>query len=281
MEIGICSGFIKEKNDLKAVETLLKWGFKNIDYAFEHHLDQYDDAHWQEHALALKALVDRYGARIHQVHGPWVRYLDEETNEEEKKAWIKRGIEVCGVLECPIYVMHPVKFKIPELYTLEEALDYNEALFKELTPLAKQHHVKIALENLYRYQSKTRAALGTGCNTAQELLALHGRLDPEVFGICLDTGHAWINQQDPAAMIEAYGERLIALHLHDNDQYTDAHLPMTYGKINWEKAMEALRKISYSGVFSMEIVARDEKFAQIEAAMIVSLAEKMMDYSTY
>ncbi len=278
MEIGLCSGFVKNSDDLAAVRQLLEWGYRRIDYGYNAYASFYEGKDWKNHAEALKALMEEYGAKIHQIHGPWVRYLDEEKDVPKKLARIQRGIELCGVLECPIYVMHPVKFKIPEKYTLAEALEYNVQLFSSLIPLAKRNHVQIALENLYRYDETTRLGLKTGCNTAEELLQLLDRLDRSVFGICVDTGHALINQLDPAEMIEKIGKDLLTVHLHDNDQYTDAHLPMTYGKLDWLRIMQALRRVDYQGVFSMEVVARDERFAKEEAALLHELAEKLVSY---
>ena len=183
---------------------------------------------------------------------------------------------MCGFLGCPVYVMHPIKFKIPQLYTAKDALEANVELFSSLAPLAKEHHVRIALENLYRYDPSTRRGLGTGCNTAKELLAMLDRLDRDVFGICLDSGHALINDLDPAAMIREIGSDLLTVHLHDNDRYTDAHLPMTYGVSDWPSIVEALREVGYSGVFSLEIVARDPRFAELEAQAIMALAHALL-----
>lgn len=277
MEIGISVSFLKDQDDLKMMTALLDWGYTSLDYNYNDYTAYYTEENWQKHAALIQSLLQEKSAKIHQIHGPWIRYLDEETKEEEKKQKIRRGIELCAFLGCPVYVMHPVKFKIPEKYTLEEALDYNTSLFQELGEFAKKHHVKIALENLYRYDKVTRRGCETGCNNSAELMALAKRLDPEVFGFCLDVGHAQINQQDPSQIIRDYGSSLIALHLHDNDEYTDAHLPMTYGKINWDELVSSLKQVDFKGVFSMEVVCRNPKLAKEEAIYLHQLAQKLIE----
>ena len=45
----------------------------------------------------------------------------------------------------------------------------------------------------------------------------------KLFGFCLDTGHLLIVCRDVYAAIIELGDRLIALHVHDNDGVHDDH----------------------------------------------------------
>ncbi len=52
-------------------------------------------------------------------------------------------------------------------------------------------------------------------------------------------GHAFINNWDIPKAIKSLGEKLISLHIHDNNGDVDEHLPVNMGKIDlppiWEE----------------------------------------------
>jgi sugar phosphate isomerase/epimerase len=58
----------------------------------------------------------------------------------------------------------------------------------------------------------------------------------------VDVGHAFINRWRMEELFIALGDRLKALHLHDNDGRKDSHLPLGEGVIDWESIFAALRK---------------------------------------
>ncbi len=53
--------------------------------------------------------------------------------------------------------------------------------------------------------------------TAEEIAALLDRTDPDLVGLCLDTGHACYAGADPAALLDRYGDRIWHVHLKDCD----------------------------------------------------------------
>ena len=54
--------------------------------------------------------------------------------------------------------------------------------------------------------------------------------------------------------IRLAGDRLIALHINDNDASRDQHLmPFGMGNVDFKDVMRALRDIGYRGLFNLEI----------------------------
>ena len=53
-------------------------------------------------------------------------------------------------------------------------------------------------------------------------------------------------------MIRAIGERLGALHIHDNDRWKDLHQIPFAGSIDWNEVVKALKDIDYKGEFTLE-----------------------------
>lgn len=103
--------------------------------------------------------------------------------------------------------------------------------------------IRICLENLVK-----------SFNSSQSLMWLLDRLDPEKFGICLDTGHLNMCRQTQADFIHSAGGRLHALHIADNEGETDQHMmPFGRGSVNFDEVVRALREVDYHGLFNLEI----------------------------
>lgn len=70
-------------------------------------------------------------------------------------------------------------------------------------------------------------------------------------GVCLDIGHANINEE-PSFAIENCAGRLLHVHASDNNGTSDDHLYPLEGGIKWELVMRNLRRIDYDGCFVFE-----------------------------
>ena len=78
-------------------------------------------------------------------------------------------------------------------------------------------------------------------------------LDEKRIGITLDLGHALLGKNDITDCIRLAGDRLAVVHAHDNDGKSDAHLPPGRGCMPWEKVLNTLSEIGFSGPFVWEI----------------------------
>lgn len=84
------------------------------------------------------------------------------------------------------------------------------------------------------------------------ILDIVNRYPPDRVGVCLDFGHANI-QENVLNAIRAAGERLIHVHAHDNHAVRDDHFVPGRGSISWEKAVAALREVGFDGAFTVEL----------------------------
>ncbi len=117
---------------------------------------------------------------------------------------------------------------------------------KTLAPAALRLGVKIALENLP----------AEGFGRIDELFAAHGA---DVLGLCYDSGHGNIGC-DSIPDLARRGDRLIALHLDDNDGSGDQHrIPFT-GTVDWRRVTDAIAASSYGGCVSLELSRRAHGF---------------------
>ena len=93
------------------------------------------------------------------------------------------------------------------------------------------------------------------CSAGDALMPLLAQTDPAHVGVCLDTGHLNLTDENQADFIQACGPRLRALHLAENDTTADQHnLPYARGgSVPWPQIATALAAIPYRGLLNFEI----------------------------
>lgn len=81
----------------------------------------------------------------------------------------------------------------------------------------------------------------------------------------LDIGHANLNAPDGAAiaaMARDFGKELAHVHASDNDGKSDLHLPIGAGKIDWKKALGAIKAAGYDGAVTLEVFSPDQDYLE-------------------
>lgn len=145
-------------------------------------------------------------------------------------------------------VVHPVQH--PDLKLQKQ---YNIKLYQELEPIAKKHHIKIALENMWGYSFNMEKIIPNVCSFGRDLGEYYDALDSDSFMVCLDLGHSPLIGQEPQDAIYELESRLHALHVHDNDCVKDLHTFPYQGKFKWDAVMKALADVDYQGDFTYEV----------------------------
>lgn len=105
---------------------------------------------------------------------------------------------------------------------------------KKLTRAA-DGRLSINVENQTRSRSKYHLPLASTTESLELILD-----EVEGLGFTLDTGHAHVNGQDPAALAERAGPRLTEVHLHDNSGSSDEHLVPGQGNARLGPFVESL-----------------------------------------
>lgn len=84
------------------------------------------------------------------------------------------------------------------------------------------------------------------------ILDIVSRFPEERVGVCIDLGHAHI-QETVTGALKAAGRRLIHVHASDNQGEKDEHLVPGKGTIPWDRAIAALREAGFQGAFTIEL----------------------------
>lgn len=110
---------------------------------------------------------------------------------------------------------------------------------KIIDKASAEYGVNVAVENM----PEMFFFLG---RTAEELNMIVEGTD---LGICFDIGHANTTGQIDA-MVDTFGDRIINIHIHDNDGKKDQHLTIGDGNIDFDHILSRLE--NYEGNFVIE-----------------------------
>ncbi len=159
--------------------------------------------------------------------------------------YVKKWIDLFNDLGIEAGVIHPGGNLLASAgWPAERILIRRAEALRKITEFARGGSTVICLEN----------CSSPGTRTAEELLQIIKASGSENAGICLDTGHANINNVDSADFIMQAGNSLKALHIADNMGKTDDHiLPYGKGTVCWEGVLKALHVIGYRGLFNFEV----------------------------
>lgn len=138
-------------------------------------------------------------------------------------------IKDCAKFEIPTMVVHLPEDKFP----LNE-LGMNRV--KRMTEQAERLGINIAMENLMNINN---------------LSYVLNNIDSKRIGFCYDSCHH-ANNENAGDILAEYGERLMALHLHDNGGARGQHQLPFDGDINWTTVMHKIAATDYKGATALE-----------------------------
>ena len=175
------------------------------------------------------------------------------------------SIKATHYLGCKYCVVHPL-FVSGRVYDkkCKENFDAAVEFYKKLIPYLEEYDVYCCVENMWNCDPVYMNICSTILSHAQEMVDMCNVLGDR-FKICLDVGHALLTQDDPAEMVRICGDKLVCLHTHDNDGFSDLHAfpfnksaapyatrwkPM---RCDWNAFMKALDEVNYRGNLNFEV----------------------------
>ncbi len=246
----------KFRSTIECLELCHKCGFKAVDMAGFSQKEQVEIfcSNWEDEMKKIKDAADHMGLSISQAHAP---YIIQAFDSEMYLELMRRSIISSNILGVKWIVIHADIRDSQKPYNEKRVLKKNYDFYAPFVELAKKYNVGIAIENLfeekYDYIHKTGGERTRFCSTIEELIEIIDAFNDPIVGSCWDFGHGAVVYDDQTEQLEKLGHRLKAIHAHDNLWKMDMHLPLFYGRNNWEKIMPTLKKINYDGDFALEI----------------------------
>ena len=244
------------KDDLPtAIERIADAGFVEVElWTRAPHLDATDPQY--DVRPVLRTLVER-GVKATSCHAPFGPHMNLGSPDPSVRAAgidsLRSLLEPCAKLGVETIVVHPNV--APQGQTDEQA-EATKPLIRDSMAIAgdvaRPFGLRLAFENMLS------AGRSQPCGAMAQLFELVDGL-PDNVGLCFDTGHAFANGLDLASEVRDSGDRLIALHVHNNDGELDRHWPPGRGKIDWPPFLEALRETRFEGAWTLETMARGDE----------------------
>ncbi len=252
MKPAMWTDAFREFQPEEALERMSRLGWKYIELAEKHWRDIDEREDPEQGYVELKKLADRLGIDLVSMHGPMFNCCDESINVPRLMEDSKRAIRSAPLLGIKWLVFHPGSTPlIEDEEVLTVVKEKNLAVFRTFVEEAEKAGVGIAIENLCDHWLKPgRRRFGA---TVPELRWLLEELQSPNVGICWDTGHANIQRLDQYRAIKTLGNQLVTTHIADNDTTGDQHLLPFAGNVDWDAVTSALREISFTGLFALEV----------------------------
>lgn len=271
--IGVQSGdWYNEEDDDASMKYASEIGLEAIEFNMDHLINASEYLQGKKFPLCdkpldefvayykpLKNASEKYGVKIAQMHAPFPTWQE---NDKETTSYLLQVLEkvcaVCAYIGCPMLIVHPHNVK-----DKEEAKKANLEMYEKLILAAKKYRVTICLENLLAMNGDD--IVGGICSTAEQTIdlidTLNKKAGEKIFGFCFDVGHANASGIDMRRFLNELGDRVTALHIHDNNGKSDAHLiPYTQIRdqwgvelgVDWDAFLGGLQDIDYQGAIMFE-----------------------------
>ena len=235
MEIGLSLLFADEHPLADCLPKVASAGFRQVELSdFRHPLSR-----WWEDPLAMKRALADAGLAARTVHSPGAGWNNDAPDDATRLASIDAASSVFDAAReagVEIAIVHP---NTPDTHTfLAEEFEANFARAVDslgvLAERAKDAGLRLAVENL-----PMRHLPRPGGRIEDTLRMIDGLGDH--VGVCFDVGHSNANVDDPVAEIRAAGEKILCVHIQDNDGLgQDQHLIPGEGTVDWPAVIEAL-----------------------------------------
>ncbi|MCQ2471817.1 MAG: sugar phosphate isomerase/epimerase [Clostridia bacterium] len=245
----------------ESVEMIKEAGFDSIDFSMFCMSDEnciLNTDGYIDYVRRLKAIARRNDIKFSQAHAPFSfpikhgeRYFMDIVKER-----VTRSIEIAGMLDIPVMVVHPMQFRPYHKKKNQKFFrELNVKYYSDYMPMCEEAGIKIACENIWKTRGKKhkKHIIGGACATPERFKHLIDAVDNEHFTGCLDLGHCGLTGIKAQDFIREVGEGYIsALHVHDNDNIRDLHTAPGYGKMEWDEIAKALAEINYDGDVTFE-----------------------------
>jgi sugar phosphate isomerase/epimerase len=192
---------------------------------------------------------------------------------EESRRQLRETIRICSRIGGSVVIIHPGQYPRLSVHNKNPLSRYlrfqleklkKEALVRFKESLAdaancgEELGVNIGLENFSHVK---------GCiqSTYEELIEWVDEIGSPALKITLDIGYANLEGGVEEA-IETFNDRIVHVHLNDNDAKSSAHGELGSGSIDWQAILPFMR--SFDGMFSLELLGFDD----LEGAVLRSKA---------
>jgi len=184
----------------------------------------------------------------------WVQFGSAHLNA--RRGWVEEGkdmINVASELKIQYLNFHFYGRLGRVGATRESALAFVHnftASMAELVDFAAEKKIELMLENVPSQEG--------GVADFRNFSAVMEKVPKLLFHF--DVAHAYIENKMNGirTYLDAFSDRLVHIHIHDNHGEEDEHLPLGYGKINFKKVARWLKELNYDKTMTFEVFTSNQ-----------------------
>ena len=259
MNLSIVDWFGYNLSPQERMRFIKEAGFDSVLLLWADYFDK-DYKQFPEYARSAGLTVENAHAPYMNANSLWEDTVNGEIACDE----LISCVEDCAVYGIPTLVMHPENKNGTETAPLPSDFAIGLDRMKRIVDTAERLGVNIAVENMSRPEYLDR---------------ILKNIQSERLGFCFDSGHCNVFMSD-VDLLSLYGDKLMALHLHDNDGINDWHSLPFSGNVTWNEIADKLSRISYGGAIALEV--GNKQFEHVEKPgeflkLAVESAERMRE----
>jgi sugar phosphate isomerase/epimerase len=210
---------------------------------------RYHNESGRQHLLEL---LRKHALRVDSVHAPFGGTTDlsepEEVLRHASVIDVRRAIEACAELGGTVVIIHLNSLRTDNISKRMKSINTS---LSELLETARSCGVRLALENL------------PGDGSLVLLKYALQVFNDELIGLCFDNGHQFL-QPDAMELLSLFGDRLYAIHLHDNDGVNDLHLLPFEGKYDLPNLAAQFNKLEVRCPITIESESSHSRDSQAQ-----------------
>lgn len=210
-------------------------------------------------------LCKKYGLKLSSLHA---RYLNNELKYFFENGKIGDKLEKNLIRD--IKIAHKFGFRCVVAHMDGENNYIGIERLKRVLVYARKYKIPLAIENI---------------NNNNSLDYIFENLEDEYLKFCFDSGHQHTFSPNRDILNE-YGEKLVTLHLHDNDGTADQHTLNQFGNIDWDDLAKSLAKYNPVSLdYELLLYSMPSNITEDEALKLCyqnacELEEKIKKYKT-
>ena len=179
-------------------------------------------------------VVESYGMQI-TVHAPFSDVNIGSFNEKIRRASLevlRETIEVAAEMNALVVTMHPGHCSPVSVKNRERYLEIHRKSLATIVTWSEEFGIRVGLENMPRF-------VILDAQTCERLEEIIGDTEIEV---TFDVGHLNTTTRNFERFLEVLGDRIVHVHLHDNNGERDEHLALGDGTVPWARVLPRLPK---------------------------------------
>lgn len=224
----------------------------------------------EENRTMLKEYLEEKGLRIVNVAAIFREIIDpNESIRSRGIEMFRRAAELAVFFESPLIQIDtftpPIEFigrkpyetaivfgeryhiRIPEDFSWKKFWTILVSSIKRCSQIARDYGLKLAIE----------PRIGETISNSDAMLKLIEDVAEENLGAVLDTGHLHAAKELIPLSIEKLSDKIIYVHISDNDGRDNYHWAPGKGTIDWDSVFIGLKRHRYSGYIAIDVGGLD------------------------